>query len=91
MVLRHSLQQVRGRSIVALRKSLIEKGRPMDEQLLRIELRNEGAIEPDEIAVLIAQHNGYVQFTCHRGAKDDCDYVDPPVVTVHEDGTWERV
>lgn len=78
-------------TIAQLRQALIEKGRPMDEQCLRLALRDANAIRSDEIAVLVAQHNGYVQFTCHRGDKDDCDYVDPPVVTVHEDGTWERV
>jgi hypothetical protein len=73
-------------NIQELRSRLVEWKRPLDEQLLRIELRRYGAIKPDEIAVFVEQGNHYVQFTCHRG-----DYVDPPVVTVHEDGTWERV
>jgi len=99
MVLRHTLEQVRGEPVevspmddrVLLRRNVIEKGRPLDVQLLRIALRRAGAIREDEIAQIIAQNNGYVQYTCHRGPGDDCDYVDPPVVTVHADGTWERV
>lgn len=83
------MSPVTSQTIMIQRQRLIRLGRPLDEQNLRLALRSVGAIKSDEYAELIAQNNGYVQFVCQpcEGPR----YPDAPVVTVHEDGNWERV
>lgn len=85
------MSPVTQQTIMIQRQRLIAFGRPLDEQNLRIALRSVGAIKDTESAELIAQNNGFVQFVCQLVLSNDDKYIDPPVVTVHESGDWERV
>jgi hypothetical protein len=63
--------------------------RPTTKYWLVLELRKSGAVRCHETCTMLPQNDiGFRQFLCDDPNKR---YPDPPVVTLYENGTWERV
>jgi len=88
MVLAMSLEQVRRKQIADIRAQLARIDQPYVHRhfmALVDVLIDAGAFTDDDEVHLIAHSHDHVQILVKLGGADD------PVVTVHADGTWERV
>jgi hypothetical protein len=78
--------------LAALRASLVDNPRPVLAHWLCTLLRLRGAVKCYESVWLwkYTMKQDFVQFRVDH-QDDEKRYCDPPVITLYEDGSWERV